>query len=156
MLRLGARLGLVYFNERRASVPRRQPVEVLLFAREPLHLGAQQIPRNGPHPRAEGSAGPELIQMPEREDKGVMRQFIHESRHWSLEGKEGADVRQVQVEQRGKSVVVARLRGARQRVLRWRGGRQHRFGIHLPENSATGRRRYRECCSLPARFWLMG
>ena len=49
------------------------------------------------------------MQMPKREDEGVMRQFIHELRHRRFEREKRADLRQMRVQQRGKRIVIARL-----------------------------------------------
>ena len=102
--RFGSDVG-VEFSE----LPRGEFLLLHLFASEPLDFGAQQIPRNGPHPRTEGRAGFELIQMPVSKNKSVVREFIHELRHGRFECEKGADVRQVRVEERGKRVVIAGL-----------------------------------------------
>ena len=46
-----------------------------------------------------------------------MRQFIHELRHGRFEREEGANMRQVGVEQHSESVVVAGLRGTDDGIL---------------------------------------
>lgn len=84
-----------------------ESVEVLLLAREPLHLRAQQIPSDGPHPRAGRCAGLEFIQMPVGEDKRVMRHLIDQMRRRRAQGQKRPHRPQVPVEQRGTGVRVA-------------------------------------------------